>query len=329
LFAASIEFFVGAVASLGTSWVLVTRLERIGARLQASEAMLGLLAALAADAPEVTSATSALIHHQQDIGVGVVLGSNVFNLAAMLGLSAVIAGGVALHRRVVILEGAIALWIAMTAVLTVVGPLSASLGLVLALVVLVPYVFLAGSNRRRRLRSAQRSRIQRWLGFAIAEEELELLDAIQPSPGRAADTWVAAAALVVVVGASVMMERAASTLGSRLDVPDIVVGTLVLAAVTSLPNAVAAVYLARRGRTAASLSTALNSNAINVVVGLLVPATILGAGRTSSDASLVAYWYLAMTGATVGLAYLGRGLKRLEGAAIVAAYGVFAGLIAR
>ena len=40
-----------------------------------------------------------------------------------------------------------------------------------------------------------------------------------------------------------------------------------LAVVTSLPNAVSAVYLARRGRGAAVLSTALNGNAINVIAG--------------------------------------------------------------
>ena len=48
-------------------------------------------------------------------------------------------------------------------------------------------------------------------------------------------------------------------------VPPIVIGGLVLAAVTSLPNAVAAVYLARRGSGTAVLSTALNSNALNVL----------------------------------------------------------------
>ena len=34
-----------------------------------------------------------------------VLGSNVFNLAALIGLGAVVAGGIKLHRRVVIFEG--------------------------------------------------------------------------------------------------------------------------------------------------------------------------------------------------------------------------------
>jgi Ca2+/Na+ antiporter len=116
------------------------------------------------------------------------------------------------------------------------------------------------------------------------------------------------------------MERAASSLGRRLSVPDIVVGTLVLAAVTSLPNAVAAVYLARRGRGAASLSTALNSNAINVAAGFLVPAVILGLAPASSDVSLVASWVLGLTVLVIGFAYIHRGLRRSVGALIVASY---------
>ena len=61
-------------------------------RLGLSEALLGLVAALAADTPEVTSAVTALAHGQHDVGTGVVLGSNVFNLAALIGLGAVVPG---------------------------------------------------------------------------------------------------------------------------------------------------------------------------------------------------------------------------------------------
>ena len=81
-------FVAAAAVRLGASAVLVARLERLGARLGLSEALLRLAAALAADAPEVTSAVTALTHGQHDIGTWVVLGSNVFNLAALIGLGA-------------------------------------------------------------------------------------------------------------------------------------------------------------------------------------------------------------------------------------------------
>ena len=115
-------------------------------------------------------------------------------------------------------------------------------------------------------------------------------------------------ALVVVVVASVAMEQGASALGTHFGVPEIVVGALVLAAVTSLPNAVSAVYLARRGRGAAALSTALNSNSLNVAVGLLIPAVVIGVTKPSASGVLVASWYLGLTVLTLVLAYVGRGL---------------------
>ena len=47
-------FCGGVVISLAASWLLVSRLERLGERAGFSEAWLGLVAALAADAPEIT-----------------------------------------------------------------------------------------------------------------------------------------------------------------------------------------------------------------------------------------------------------------------------------
>jgi len=110
---------------------------------------------------------------------------------------------------------------------------------------------------------------------------------------------------------------------TRYAVADIVTGGLVLAVVTSLPNAVSAVYLARRGRGAAVLSTALNSNAINVVGGLLIPASLAGLGPGSGQDTLVAALYAGLTVLALALAYHGRGVGRATGTAIIAGYLAF------
>jgi len=316
-------FALAAGVSLAASWLLVTSLERVGARLGLTESLLGLLAALAADAPEITAAVTALAHHDQSVGAGVVIGSNVFNLAALLGLSAAIAAHIALHPRVIELGGAVALWIAVLTLGLVTQVCPPAVALVLVLVVVVPYVAVLGTRRERLGRLRLPARFRSWLIATISEEELELETAIHPSRGHARDGVLAAGAVAVVVLASVAMERTASELGSRNGVPAIVVGALVLAGVTSLPNAVAAVYLGMRGRGAAVLSTALNSNALNILAGLMIPTVILGLGSPSGQTVFVAAAYLAMTVLALVLAYLGRGLSRRDGLAIIAAYLVF------
>jgi cation:H+ antiporter len=330
--AAGIVFLVSAAASLAASWLLVSRLEALAGRAGLSEGMLGLVAALAADAPEITAAVSALAHHQTHVGAGVTLGSNVFNLAALLGLGAAVAGWIGLHRKVIVLGGVVALWVAAVSLVVVTGLIPPLAGIVVVAVVFVPYVVvLAAEGWPDRLVLRPPAGMASWLATAVAQEEAELepalLDpALHSRPrGWRADAGVAVAALTAVVLASTVMELTATTLGDRLAVPGIVTGAIVLAAVTSLPNAVAAVYLANRGRGAAVLSTALNSNALNVIAGFLIPAAIIGLGPPSGTTTLVTAWYAGLTAAVLALSYRASGLRRGTGMAIIVAYLIFVG----
>lgn len=316
-------FVAGALTSLVTSWLLVIRLERIGERLGLSEALLGILAALAADAPEITSAISALSQHQRIIGSGVIIGSNVFNLAALLGVGALVAGSISLHRRVVVLGGAVALWIALCCLATTTGVIPVLPSLVLVSVVFVGYLTVLGLRGRLHARIPFASRVAPWLAATINEEELELEEAIRPARGRPVDVLVAGVALIVVVLSSVAMERSASELGRHFQVSDAIVGGLVLAAVTSLPNAVAAVHLASKVRGGAAMSTALSSNNLNVVVGLFIPGAIVGLAAPSFAGTLTATSYVLLTVLVLAMAYAQRGLNRRSGSLIVGGYFLF------
>ena len=105
------------------------------------------------------------------------------------------------------------------------------------------------------------------------------------------------------------------------------IGAIVLAAVTSLPNAVAGVHLAAKGRGAAALSTTLNSNNLNVVVGLLIPGLFLGLARLSVPGGLTAWWYAGLTLITLALAFASRGLHRWQGAVLVTGFVVYVGVL--
>ena len=207
------------------------------------------------------------------------------------------------------------------------GLISPVAGLVLALVGVGFYAVALGAGAERLTRLRLPRRWIAWLRIAIIEEQVEVGPAVRTEPGGVRDVWVAAAALALVVAASVSMERAASSLGARWAVPEIVVGGLVLAAVTSLPNAVAAVYLAARGKGSAALSTAVTSNNLNVALGLLIPGAFLGLGAPSAQTTLVTAWYIGLTAFTLLIAYRGRGLGRADGVAIIAAYAVFVGSV--
>jgi len=191
------------------------------------------------------------------------------------------------------------------------------------ILVVVPYIIMSAVSSATLARLGLPAGAVAWLGLAMAEEESELAVAIHPTGGRRWDVATALGGLVIVVAASTVMERSAETLGSHLDLSNLVVGGLVLAAVTSLPNAVGAVYLASRGRGAAVLSEAMNSNMLNVLVGLFLPGIIVGLGGVTGQGTLVATWYACLTAISLLLAFAGRGLDRRAGLAIVSGYVVF------
>jgi Ca2+/Na+ antiporter len=196
-------------------------------------------------------------------------------------------------------------------------------GLLASLAVLVPYLVVSGVSAQRLRWFRLPQAWVRWLAESVGEERQELEGALASPRAGGRDVLVAVLATIVVVGASVAMELTASTFGERHHVAEIVTGAVILAGVTSLPNAVSALYLARRGRGAATLSIALNSNALNVIVGLLVPGVIVGLGAPSSEGTLVAAWYLALTVVTLGCAYAGHGLDRAHGVLIICGYVAF------
>lgn len=321
--AAGLVFGVSAVVSLAASFVLASRLERIVTRAGLSQAILGLVIALGADSPEVTSAITASSSGHRSIGVGVVLGSNVFNLAALLGLASIVAGTIRMHRRAVLLEGCPAVWIAVVTVLALSARLDPVVALGLVLVVIVPYLVMSAFSAGRIGRLPFGTRARHWLEVAVAEEQAEQAQASRTSGASTWDGPFALLSLIVVVIASVAMERAASQIGQDFHLTSLVVGGVILAAVTSLPNAVGAVYLVTRGKGAAVLSEAMNSNLLNVVVGLLIPATVVGLPARTGSGLTTAAWYAVLTVVSLVLAVAGRGLTRRSGLVIVVGYLAF------
>ena len=124
-------FLACLIATLVSSEVLVRGLTVLGTKLTLTEGFLGLLTALGADTPEIAAAIASLLVGAADLGRGVVLGSNLFNLAMLLGLSAVLAGRVRMRRQGLLLDGAVALITLLVVAALLLGLLAPVLALLL------------------------------------------------------------------------------------------------------------------------------------------------------------------------------------------------------
>jgi cation:H+ antiporter len=314
-------FVAGLAVTVVSSMVLARELDRIGERLGFSEALLGIVTAVGADAPEIASAVAALVAGHTDTGVGVVIGSNVFNIAALLGLSAVVAGTVRIHPHGLLLNGGVAVFVAVAGALLVVDWIPVWVAFPIVLAVLTPYVAVSALHERRR------AQLPTPLRLAVLEEQRDARRDEYAGPGGLYDALIVVPALAAVIGGASGMVYAAQWLGDRWDVSDVIVGTIVLAALTGIPNLLAAVRLALHRRGAACVSESLNSNNANIAIGLCVPALVLGIGSPSGLERFSAAAMVAMTLVAIVLAYGGGGLTRREGSAIIVLYAVFVAIV--
>lgn len=318
-------FFVSLAVTLAASDVLVRGLDRLGARLGLSEGLLGLLTALGADAPEISSALAALHSGARDVGLGVVLGSNIFNLAALLGLGAVLAGRVQARREGLALDGGVALAATLLIAALLRGVLSPVAAAALLAVVFVPYVTLLSVRPERVTRLSLPRRVAWLLALAVSEVDHEAAE--DPRVGAASGPWTVAwlilPALALIVGGSTGMVAAALDLARVWRLPSGLVGAVLLAGLTSIPNSYAAVRLALQGRGAATVSETLNSNTINLLAGVALPALLLGVSGPSGEVTLEVFWLLGMTLLALGLLPRPRGLTRAGGGVLIVLYLLF------
>ena len=316
-------FVVSLAATLAAAAFFARTLDRLGVRIGLPEALLGLLTALAADGPEITSAIVALVKGAGNVSLGVVVGSNVFNLAAMLGLTALIAGRIRLRREALAVEGTVGVLVTLIAIGVVLGVLPAGVSLGLLACILVPYLLLLARGPRIARRLPLPERVDRGLARALGEREHW---GHHERPDEAA-VWklvavMAPAVAVVVFGSTGMVETAIS-LSDDWGVPRSLVGILVLAPLTSIPNAFTAARLGLAGRGGALVSETLNSNTINLVAGLAVPALFVSVVSLTTEVKFDLAWLLAMTLVSLLALSRPRGLGRADGALLIGLFFVF------
>ncbi|HEY1516609.1 MAG TPA: hypothetical protein VGF91_09330 [Solirubrobacteraceae bacterium] len=310
-------FCVSLAVTLGAARLFAGRLDRIGVRFGFPEALIGLLTALAADGPEISSALIALFKGAHDVGVGVLVGSNGFNLAAMIGLSALITGRVRLARATLLLEGAVGLIVTLVAATLLLGWLSPASATVLTVFTLIPYlaVVIAGSRLSGR-------------HFKRLAQALHEHAATDREPDTSANPTHHLLALIVVdvaliVAGSFGMVEAALSLGTHWHISDAVLGVLILGPLTSIPNAMTAVRLGVAGRGAALVGETFNSNTINLGFGVIVPSLFVTFTAVTTLGKLQLAWLVGAT--LVTLAALARpgGMRRSQAAVLVVLYFAF------
>jgi len=260
-------------------------------------------------APEMTISALAAGQGNPGLALGNAYGSNITNIALILGLTAALQP-IAVQSGV--LRKELPLLMAVTAVTLVQlwdGTLSrldawVLIGLFAALTV---WSVMAGLRGR---------------GTDALGSEMDTELAAHPMPLRTALFWLVVG-LILLVGSSRLLVWGAVDIARALGVSDLIIGLTIVAIGTSLPELASSIAAVRKGEHDLALGNVLGSNLFNTllvvgIAGAIAPAAV--------DPALLSRDLPVMAALTVLLFVMAFGFKgpgrinRLEGSALLAAY---------
>jgi cation:H+ antiporter len=310
-------FVAGLVGLVLGANLLVRGASQLALSFGISPLVVGLtIVALGTSAPEIAVSVASVLEGKTDMAVGNVVGSNIFNILFILGLSALIVPLV-VNRQLIRQEVPIMFGVtALVVLLSFDGQLVFWEG-VLLLVLLVAYTtFLVVQSRRE-------SAAARTASESVDEFEAEL----HAAPAGAWDSKLPAqlalmgVGLVLLVFGSEGLVTAAVFFAKALGVSDVVIALTIVAAGTSMPEVATSITAALKGERDIAVGNVVGSNIFNILGCLGLSGVVAGGAGLVVAPSLLAFdmWVmLAVALACLPMFITGGEIARWEG-------GIFAG----
>ncbi len=281
--------------------LLVRGASRVAVSLGLSPLVIGLtVVAMGTSMPEMAVSAIAAWNGQPDIALGNVIGSNIFNVLFILGLSALIVP-LAVSSQLLRMDVPVMIGVTLAAILLALdGAIGRIDGFLLVVALAIYSVLLIRIGRRESVEDAPAG----------------------AAPGSLpASVFLILASLVLLVAGSHWLVTGSVGVARALGVSELVIGLTIVAAGTSLPEVATSVIAALRGQRDIAVGNVVGSNIFNVLGVLGVTALVgggvpVGAGALSFDMLVM----LAAAVACFPVFYTGLAIARWEGALFLAFY---------
>lgn len=299
---------------------LVRSASRLAAAFGISPLVIGLtVVAYGTSAPELAVSVQSAFAGQADIALGNVVGSNIFNVLCILGLSALI-GPLIVAQQLVRFD--VPLMIGVSCVPLVMG-LDGKIGRLdgfLLVAGIISYSVFAIRQSRRESEQVQREYVQEF-GKERSEGTLRTLVIGQ-------GVLMLVGLGLLVLGARWLVEGAVA-IARAVGVSELVIGLTIVAAGTSLPEVATSIIASVRGERDIAVGNVVGSNLFNILSVLGVTAVIAPSGVRVAPAilSFDLPVMIAVSVACLPIFFTGNMIARWEGALFFGYYLAYTGYV--
>jgi cation:H+ antiporter len=308
-------FIAGLVALyFGAEW-LVRGAARLARALGISGIVVGLtIVAFGTSAPELVVTTLAALRGQPDVAVGNVVGSNIVNIALILGLSAAVSAvrvepGLIMREMPIMIGTAVAL-----VVLGFDGTISRLDAGLLAAGFISFLLYMYRTARRGEPTPALDTEYEEF------EEKSGFRSGV---PGRGRDLLLIGVGLLGLVLGAELLVRSAVSFARAAGVSELVIGLTIVSIGTSLPELATSVVAALRREADIAVGNVVGSNIFNVLAVLGIAPLIHPIAVDRSLYEREMWVMLALSFALPVICRTGMRIARIEGFFLVAGYVAF------
>jgi cation:H+ antiporter len=297
----------------GAEW-LVGGSSRLATAYGISPVVVGLtIVAFGTSAPELVVSALASLRGSGDIAVGNVVGSNIANIALILGISALIRP-IVVNRGLMVRDVPIMIGFAALFLLMAVGGVLSRLEGGVLLGLFTAYMLYVGWETKREAEQASE----------LAQKERELLESLpggRPRPKR--DVVLTLAGTAVLVAGAQLLVGSATSIARVFGVPEVIIGMTLVAFGTSVPELAASVVASLRGEAQIVIGNIVGSNIFNASLILGTAAMVRPLPIDPSIMRLEGPLMLGLSMILLPFTFTNLCLNRLEGGALLAGYGAF------
>lgn len=263
--------------------------------------------AFGTSAPEMAVSVQSALSDNPDIALGNVVGSNIFNVLFILGMSALITPLVVQQQMV---KREVPIMIAASLLLLVFawsGSISRWEGAVL-FAGIITYTWFAVRSARAESQAVQKEYAEE---FGTPGDTAEL----KSTKKLLISLALVASGLVILVFGSDLLVEAAVTLARGWGISELVIGLTIVAAGTSLPEVAASVIAAFKGERDIAVGNVVGSNIFNIlsVLGLSAVVSPHGVGVSQGALSFDIPVMIAVAGACLPVFFIGYTISRANG----------------
>lgn len=307
-------FIAGLVLLVVGADVLVRGASKFAMSFGISPLVVGLtIVAFGTSAPEMAVSVGAVLQNQTDIAIGNVVGSNIFNVLFILGVSALITPLIVnaqiIRQEVPIMIGASLLLLA----ISMDGNLSLFDGIVLFSLLIAYTIFLIVQSRRETA--------------AINEEySNEITSHSSWDDSKLVQIILIAAGLFLLVLGSKWLVSSAVIFAKQLGVSDLVIGLTIVAAGTSMPEVATSIVAAVKGQRDIAVGNVIGSNTFNILgcLGLSsIASGSMGLGVSENVINFDLWIMIAVAIACLPIFAAGQQISRFNGAVFLFYYLVY------